>query len=312
MTSKTIKTCTVLVGLITALCILFAHIIPPSALAQSLPATGTFSSTEIKSEVSEYQTYFKQRFPSVPFEKFSRGVYALPQYARQKISRDLLGIIPPYQHALPQSIKALNQNSGAAQSVAECLARYPGAHSFPYYYNGRAITAEGAISDCIQSSDLSNLAATADRIAGLSAAYQQQFRGKLITIDYSDSAMSRIYQKGRTLFWSRRGQHNFSCASCHVSNAGNRIRGDVLSPALGHSTSFPVYSPERVRRLNQSSNNESSYNDVWLSLHNQYSLCYIRAGAVPLAEQNPDYIALEVYQSIMDTGLPVNSPDFRP
>jgi len=308
MTSKTGKNCSPISALTTALFILFANIVSPGTLAQTLPGNSTIDSKEIESEISEFQTYFKQKFPTVPVETFSLGVYALPQYARQKISRDLLGIIPPYLHALPKLIETLNQKSGASQSIAECLARYPGAHSFPYYFGDRAITTERAIVDCMESSGLSDAAANPDKIAGLSAAYQAQFRGDAIAVDYSDSGMRRIYQKGKKLFWSRRGQHNFSCASCHVRNAGNRIRGDVLSPALGQSTSFPVYSPARVRGLNS----ESSKNEVWLSLHNQYSLCYIRSGAAPLAEQSPDYIALEVYQSIMDTGLPINSPDFRP
>jgi sulfur-oxidizing protein SoxA len=308
MTSESGKIWPLLMGLSTAICILFTNIVSTSAEAQTAPTNNTIESTEIESEISAFQSHFRKKFPTVVFEKFSLGVVALPQYARQKLSRDLLGIIPPYQHALPQAVKALNQKPGASQSIAECLARYSGAQNFPYYFAGRTITTEGAVRDCIESSGVSYLADNPDKIAGLSAAYQAQFRGKPIAVDYSDSGMRSIYQKGRKLYWSRRGQNNFSCASCHVNNAGNRIRGDVLSPALGQSTSFPVYSPERARKLN----NESSSAGIWLSLHNQYSLCYIRSGAAPLAEQSPDYIALEVYQSIMDTGLPVNSPSFRP
>ncbi len=308
MTSESGKIGTLLLGLSSALCLWLADIINPGVLAQTVPANSTIGSAQIESEISDFQTHFKQKFPTVPFEEFSLGVYALPQYARQKPGRDLLGIIPPYQHVLPQEVQALNRKSGTSQSIAECLARYTGAHVFPYFDGGSVITTEGAVHDCMVSSGISNLPNNPDKIAGLTAAYQVQFRGKPINVDYSDSGMRSIYEKGRKLYWSRRGQNNFSCASCHVRNAGNRMRGDVLSPALGQSTSFPVYSPERVRKLN----NPSFENGVWLSLHNQYSLCYIRSGAAPLAEQSQNYIALEVYQSIMDTGLPINSPDFRP
>jgi hypothetical protein len=41
-------------------------------------------------------------------------------------------------------------------------------------------------------------------------------------------------------------------------------------------------------------------------------LCFIRSGAAPLDQQNDDYIALEVYQSALDSGIPINSPSFRP
>jgi len=48
----------------------------------------------------------------------------------------------------------------------------------------------------------------------------------------------KLTSKGRELLAS--GQLNFSCAHCHVANAGMLLRSNRLSVARGHVTHFPV------------------------------------------------------------------------
>jgi sulfur-oxidizing protein SoxA len=47
------------------------------------------------------------------------------------------------------------------------------------------------------------------------------------------------YQKGKEYFYTRRGQLN-SCAACHVQSPGERIRAEVLAPALA-CNAMPIY-----------------------------------------------------------------------
>ena len=49
------------------------------------------------------------------------------------------------------------------------------------------------------------------------------------------------YEDGRRLYFTKKGQLNFSCADCHVYQTGTKLRADIPSPAIGHPTHFPVY-----------------------------------------------------------------------
>ena len=106
---------------------------------------------------------------------------------------------------------------------------------------------------------------------------------------------------GRQYFWAKRGQMNLSCANCHVHNAGNRLRGQVLSAALGHGMGFPAYSLHWERS-----------EDPMGTLSRRYSRCHAFAGAAPLPAQSETQIALELYQAIMNSGVPLTAPSLRP
>ena len=79
----------------------------------------------------------------------------------------------------------------------------------------------------------------ADRLHGLHLA-RQAVRHQ----DPGRSARAAAYEKGEEYFYTRRGQLNFSCASCHVQSPGERIRTEVLAPALGIIAALPIYRSE--------------------------------------------------------------------
>ena len=120
-----------------------------------------------------------------------------------------------------------------------------------------------------------------------------------MAVDYLTIPMQKAYADGRQFFWARRGQKNQSCASCHVDNAGNRLGLDVIGPALGQGTGFPGFSLEQ---------SVSGDRPRLRSLHQQYRKCMARVGAEPLALGSSTFIALEVYQGIINSGVPIGEP----
>ena len=71
-------------------------------------------------------------------------------------------------------------------------------------------------------------------MASLTAYMAFTSRGKPFDIKIpNDPRALAAYKKGEEYFYTRRGQLNFSCASCHVQSPGNHIRTEVLAPALG-------------------------------------------------------------------------------
>jgi sulfur-oxidizing protein SoxA len=63
----------------------------------------------------------------------------------------------------------------------------------------------------------------------------------LVIVPEGDKKALAAYNEGKKFFYAKRGQLNLSCADCHVTNPGQRIRGNTLSPALGQVTHFPVW-----------------------------------------------------------------------
>jgi sulfur-oxidizing protein SoxA len=104
------------------------------------------------------------------------------------------------------------------------------------------------------------------------------------------------YQQGRQFYYQRRGRLNFACATCHVQNAGKRIRSELLSPLFGQISGWPTY------RL--------KWGEIG-SLHRRFSECLEQIKAQPLTEQSKDYRNLEYFMSFISNGIPISGPSTR-
>jgi sulfur-oxidizing protein SoxA len=260
---------------------------------------------EIENDIRDFRAYFQQRFPDVALNDYNDGVNALPQYAHRRLNWELLMASPPYESEMEIARQEWRSPFANSLGFDDCFSAHPPANEFPYFQNGRIHTIVGAINDCLQSQAEATLDPDSAKLARLVAAFREKSNGKPLSVDYSDEGMRSIYEQGRKYYWTRRGQLNFSCASCHVENAGNRLRGDVLSAGLGQTTGFPVY---RTRWAMSSGDNGTH---PWGTIHRRYAVCDQQAGAAPFDPQSPEYIALEVYQAIMNSGITLKVPSQR-
>jgi len=85
-----------------------------------------------------------------------------------------------------------------------------------------------------------------------------------------------------------------------VHSAGSSIRGDVLSAGLGHTTGFPVYRTKWAVA-----------GKPWGTVHRRYDGCNKQVRAKPFKPQSAEYKALEFYEAVMNTGVPVKVPSQR-
>ena len=264
------------------------------------PAWGVPTVEEIQADVREFQQFFRSRFANVALEAYNDGVYALPQYAQRRLTWELLGEFPAYESELVRGRKEWQKKLPDGSTLEQCFAGKPPPSNYPYFFAGTVCTVVGDINQCLATSGAATLDGMSSKMARLEAAFKSPWNGQLMDIDYRDEKMRELYQKGRQFFWAKRGQMNLSCANCHVHNAGNQLRGDVLSAALGHTTGFPAYSTSW-----------SLQGEPMGTLHRQYARCNIRAGTAPLEAQSEEYIALEVYQGILNSGIPLKTPSQR-
>jgi sulfur-oxidizing protein SoxA len=132
-----------------------------------------------------------------------------------------------------------------------------------------------------------------DQIA-LAAYIKHQSLGMPVKIDLAEGQMQSWWDKGKENYYTRMGQLNFACASCHEASMGKYIRADHLSQ--GQANGFPTY---RFR------------DGKVISLHDRLRGCIKDTRAEMPDAFSDDLMALEVYVTWRGTGLSVETPAVR-
>lgn len=127
----------------------------------------------------------------------------------------------------------------------------------------------------------------------MSALISSVSRGMVVNVA-SDGPAQSTWEMGQEIYYTRYGQLELSCASCHEANYGNRIRADHLSQ--GQINGFPTY---RLRnaRLN--------------SVHGRFRGCIRDTRAHTFDAGSPEFVALELYLATRGNGLTVEGPSVR-
>lgn len=194
-----------------------------------------------------------------------------------------------------------NEMTASGKACADChsATSRPLTHSaatFPKYNveSGTLLNLEGQVNSCrIKHQDEPPLAYESQELLALTTYTASLAKGQTLKVEV-DAHTRQNYQNGKTYFFTRRGQMNFSCAQCHDDNWGKKLRGDTISQ--GHGNGFPAY------RLEWESLG---------SLHRRFSDCDSGVRAEPLALGAQTYIDLELYLAVRGSGLKVETPAIR-
>ena len=250
-------------------------------------------------DLKEFRAYFAERFPDVPFKEYANGVYAIDQASREQW--EAIEEFPPYELNIDSGKKAFNTPFKNGKTYASC---FPNdgvgiKQNYPYYdtATGKVVTLESAINECRTSNGEEPLKWNKGTIADISAYLAYTSRGKKINVVVpGDEGAMAAYTRGKNNYYAKRGQLNMSCADCHIGNAGNRIRADLLGPALGQTTHFPVY--------------RSKWGGIG-TLQRRYGGCNKQVRAKPYKPQSDEYRSLEYFHTYMSNGLDINGPGAR-
>jgi len=284
-----------------------------SAVWLSKPSYAASSIEQISLDQKAFREFFRNRFPELESSQYSEGAPVLPQFSRQRIGYDLLKTAPPYDSVLREAAFLWKQPLANGTTLTQCFSGKPPPTAYPFLFENEVHTLESDINECFVKNGSQPLELDSGMLAAAIAVYKNPFRGQPIDFDIRDQQIRALYDEGKQYFWSKRGQMNLSCANCHVHNAGNQLRGEVLSPALGQGAGYPAFS---MREFSKPASVEGGgaqpVTQPMQSLHERYQQCNIIAGAAPLALQSKTYLALEIYQAIMNSGLPIDAPGLRP
>ena len=264
-----------------------------------LAGAPVFSHASPESDRKAFQDYFMKRFPNTPFEDFINGVYAVDKASREQW--ESIEEFPPYEIAIEEGKDLFEKAFKNGKTYASCFPNKGiGVEgNYPYYdpKRGEVITLPLAINECRVKNGEKPLPYKKGKLASILAYMAFTTRGKKIDIKVpNDPGALKAYEDGKHFYYARRGQLNMACAHCHVDNSGNRIRADILSPGLGHTSHFPVY--------------RSKWGELG-TLHRRFDGCNKQVQAKPFKAQSKEYRDLEYFLTYMSNGLTWNGPGAR-
>ena len=119
--------------------------------------------------------------------------------------------------------------------------------------------------------------------------------GMMMNVKVEGPKAMAAYEDGKKTFFTRKGQLNFACSSCHVQNAGVKLRSELISPAIGHTVHWPVFRG----------------GDNLVLLQQRYEGCFKSVRAVSAPQGSATLNNLEYFHSALSNGLPLKASVFR-
>ena len=249
-------------------------------------------------ETAAFRDYFKKNLTDANLDDFINGVYTLDADARDQWME--IEEFPPYEIELDKGADLWAKKFKNGKSFASCFGDDISGTRAKYPYHDEAkdtiITLEGEINKCLTDNGEKPFKWKKGKIAAVSAHIAFAGRGGKINTQPKTAKAVAWYEKGKNFFYAKRGQLNLACADCHVYNFNKKIRGDLLSPALGHPSHFPVF--------------RSKWGSLG-TLHRRYGGCNKQVRAKPFKAQSDQYKALEYFQAVMSNGMELNGPGAR-
>jgi len=270
------------------------------ALALTSPRVVAADKVDPVADAKAFQNFFFQKFPNVKHEDFVNGPYSMNEDMKRQWQEK--EEFPPYEFALDAGKEMFATPFKNGKTYADCFPnRGIGIRqNYPYFdtKEGKVVTLELALNRCREANGEAPYSYVKDEMASLTAYMAFTSRGKPMDIKIPDDPRAlAAYENGKRYFYTRRGQMNFSCASCHVQSPGERIRAEILAPALGILNAMPIYRSE------------------WSSMGTttrRFVTCNSQTRAVPLEPQADEYRDVEYFLSYVANGLPISGPGARP
>jgi sulfur-oxidizing protein SoxA len=251
-------------------------------------------------DAEQLKAYYKSLFPQLNLADYAQGVYALDPVAKQ--SWQAIDEFPPYIPSLEQGKILFHNPFKNGHQYGDCFA-HDGlgiAQSYPQWdrQHKQVLTLSRAVNNCRLKNGLPTLDYEQGEITAILAYMAFTSRGKPIAVQVplADPAALTAYQQGKNYYYQRRGQLNFSCATCHVDNAGKRLRAEILSPLLGHASGWPTY------RL--------KWGDMG-TLQRRIIGCHQQIRAKVDAPDSESLRNLEYFLTFMSNGVPITGPSTR-
>jgi sulfur-oxidizing protein SoxA len=249
-------------------------------------------------DIKAIQGFFRDKFPHLSDNDFANGFYAMAPVMR--VNWEAIEEFPPYVPAIEEGEELWQTTFKDGKGYGYCFTGPDIMTDYPRWdaESGTVETLPMAINACRKDHGEQPLVYGKPPIIALQAyiAYKSRGNPTFVEIPVEDDHALKAYREGKKFYFSRRGQLNMACYHCHFFNAGMNIRANVLSPALGQTTHWPVY--------------RSKWGEMG-TLHRRYKGCNKQVRATPFDLQSQEYRNLEYFHTFISNGISVNGPGSR-
>ena len=267
-------------------------------IATSLTLGAVVANATPEQDRKELVKLYSSKYPDIKPSKYVYGalVFDKGSMAQYESIMDF----PPFSSVVEQGQKMWDAPFKNGKTYASC---FPNggkniAGNYPAFDDktGKVVTFEKAVNECRTANGEDAYVEGDVATMGKLTAYARTLSdGMKMNIKVNGAGAQAAYDAGKNYFYARRGQLGFSCASCHVGNAGNRIRSEVLSPVVGQATHWPVFRA----------------GDALTTLQVRYAGCNRSVRAEPLKVGSDEYNNLEYFHSYLSNGLPMHASVYR-
>lgn len=246
----------------------------------------------------ELAKYYTSKYPNIKMEDYVYGALAFD--ADSKSQYDAIMEFPPFESVVEQGRKMWETPFKNGKTYSSCLPNGGNqiAGNYPMFdeAKGKVVTLQDAINDCRTANGEAAYKVNDMKTMGVLTSYMRTLsNGMIMNIKVETPKAVAAYEDGKKTFYGRKGQLNFACASCHVQNAGNRLRSELISPAIGHAVHWPVFRG----------------GDNLVTLQQRYDGCFKQVRAVPPPQGGTVMNNLEYFHSSLSNGLPMKASVFR-
>ena len=242
--------------------------------------------------------FYKKKFPDKKIEEYTYGALMFSEDAKSQYHSIMQ--FAPFEEDIDNGRQIWETPFKNGKYFTDCFpANGVGeAAKYPLYDKNldRIVTFEMKINDCLEENGESPFAHNDVKTMGILTSYARKLSDGFPTkvVVKSEGALAK-YLNGKEIFFKRMGQLNLSCASCHISHAGNYFRDELISPAVGHTTHFPVFRG----------------GEFLFTLHMRYQRCMEAMRVTPFPAGGQKLSELEFFHSFLSNNLPLHSSVYR-
>jgi len=265
------------------------------ALALLLPAVATQALGAADATKADVAARLRAQVPGLAPAEYALGAGAFDADLRAKNEAAASSA-----SAIVESGKKLwNHKFKNGKTLASC---FPNggrrvAAAYPQYDSRlkRVVTLEMAVNQCLKANgEQIHELGDSETMGAITAYLRSLSDGQKMNVRVPAGAEDR-FEEGRRLYFTRMGQRNFACASCHVQSAGKRYADQPLSPAIGQATHWPVVRDGRA-----------------VTLQVRIRECLELMGAAPFPAGSDELNNIEYFLAYLSNGLALKANVGRP
>ncbi|OBS09761.1 sulfur oxidation c-type cytochrome SoxA [Acidihalobacter prosperus] len=253
-------------------------------------------------DLAAFRNYFQTRFPGVPLKAYAQGEW-IPGIASADALAQYRSVMqfPPQALAVAAGKRLFDTPFPNGHRYADCFP-HGGIgirQDYPRFdaKTGQVETLALAVNRCRLENGLKPLAWERGPLAEILAYLASTSAGRAMHVATPNTpAALAAYARGKTFFYAPIGRLNLSCADCHMLHSGQRLRAQLISPALGMPAGFPVY--------------RAKWGGLG-TLDRRFIGCNKKIRARPFKPQSVRYRDLAYFLSYMSNGVPVTGPAYR-